>query len=336
MDHTDFRSDSSCRDGLRRGLSQDLVRFQRSWGRVMLRAGSINEAEMFLRTSLESDDWTALLLKNCDTGEPVQRIGSVAWACSDPVQEWLLERNTARHAVYANVNALASGARSRTRGDIAVVRHVFLDVDRDANEVLLQLESRSDMPPPSYVVHTSPGRAHVLWRVRGFDTPAVERLQKQLAADVDGDLAATSVTQMTRLPGFWNHKYSDPYRVWIDYRDVCRVFTPEEFPSIAPSEPISSEPVARRCVWRGRRAPTDRAVIYLSRVPPAVTGHHGDLHTFQTCCRVVRGFALTVDEAFGVLAEWNARCEPPWTERELREKIRSARRNGREPIGGLL
>ena len=37
-----------------------------------------------------------------------------------------------------------------------------------------------------------------------------------------------------------------------------------------------------------------------------------------------------------VLTEWNARCQPPWTERELSEKIRSARRNGREPIGGLL
>jgi hypothetical protein len=37
-----------------------------------------------------------------------------------------------------------------------------------------------------------------------------------------------------------------------------------------------------------------------------------------------------------VLAGWNGRCDPPWTERELGEKIRSARRNGRERIGGLL
>ena len=86
----------------------------------------------------------------------------------------------------------------------------------------------------------------------------------------------------------------------------------------------------------GCRSPAERARAYLSRVPPAVAGHHGDLHTFQTCCRIVRGFALDDDEALAVLAEWNARCQPPWTERELREKIRSARRNGREPIGGLL
>jgi hypothetical protein len=42
------------------------------------------------------------------------------------------------------------------------------------------------------------------------------------------------------------------------------------------------------------------------------------------------------DQALAVLAEWNSHCLPPWTERELREKIRSARRNGSEPIGGML
>ena len=47
-------------------------------------------------------------------------------------------------------------------------------------------------------------------------------------------------------------------------------------------------------------------------------------------------FALTDDEAFDALTEWNARCQPPWNERELRQKICSARRNGREPIGGML
>ena len=277
-----------------------------------------------------------MLLKSCDTGEPAQRIGPVAWVCSDSVQKWLLERNTARHAVYANVNALATGARSRTRRDVAAIRHLFLDIDRHASDVLLQLERRSGLRPPSYVVHTSPGRAHVLWRVRGFDTPAAERLQKQLAADLDGDLAATSVAQMTRLPGFWNHKYSEPYRVWVDYRDVGRVLTPEDFPPFESSEPLSSGPLVSETVGLGCRASTERARVYLARVPPAVSGHHGDLHTFQTCCRVVRGFALDDDEAFAVLTDWNARCQPPWTERELREKIRSARRNGREPIGDLL
>jgi hypothetical protein len=51
---------------------------------------------------------------------------------------------------------------------------------------------------------------------------------------------------------------------------------------------------------------------------------------------MVRGFALSDTDAFTLLVDWNARCEPPWSERELRDKVRRARRYGREPIGGLL
>ena len=43
-----------------------------------------------------------------------------------------------------------------------------------------------------------------------------------------------------------------------------------------------------------------------------------------------------LDDALKLLDDWNARCEPPWSERELIDKVRRARRYGREPIGGLL
>jgi hypothetical protein len=79
-----------------------------------------------------------------------------------------------------------------------------------------------------------------------------------------------------------------------------------------------------------------RARRYLARVPPAIAGDHGDVHTYRVCCRLVRGFALGDHEALTVLTEWNARCRPPWTEHELEDKLRRARRYGREPIAGLL
>jgi hypothetical protein len=79
----------------------------------------------------------------------------------------------------------------------------------------------------------------------------------------------------------------------------------------------------------------ERARRYVARIEPAIAGQHGDLHTFRVCCRIVRGFALSDDEAFAVLSEWNERCQPPWTERELRDKIARARRYGKEEIGGL-
>jgi hypothetical protein len=89
----------------------------------------------------------------------------------------------------------------------------------------------------------------------------------------------------------------------------------------------------------GEPPPSDvheRARRYLAAIPPAVAGQHGDTTTFRVCCRLVRGFALEDDEALRVLNEWNDACAPPWTEEELRAKLRSARLYGREPVGGLL
>jgi hypothetical protein len=51
---------------------------------------------------------------------------------------------------------------------------------------------------------------------------------------------------------------------------------------------------------------------------------------------MVRGFALPDADALRLLTEWNARCDPPWTQRELMDKLRRARRYGREPVGGLM
>src|SRR5262249_58712914 len=79
-----------------------------------------------------------------------------------------------------------------------------------------------------------------------------------------------------------------------------------------------------------------RARRYLQSLEPAVSGCHGVLHTFRVCCRVVRGFDLSDDEALSVLAGWNERCQPPWSERELLAKVQNARRYGREAFGGLL
>ena len=83
-------------------------------------------------------------------------------------------------------------------------------------------------------------------------------------------------------------------------------------------------------------APLARAYDYLARVPRAIAGQHGDLHTFRVCCRIVRGFALADDDAVAVLRAWNARCEPPWSDAALRAKVRHARQYGREPVGGLI
>jgi len=68
----------------------------------------------------------------------------------------------------------------------------------------------------------------------------------------------------------------------------------------------------------------ERARRYLQEVPPAISGSGGHNQTFFAACKLVIGFGLSPDDAYPLLAEWNERCEPPWTEKELRHKLDSA------------
>jgi len=292
-------------------------------------------ARWFLNTAYKPSDWIALFLKSYDTGQVAQRVGPLSWAVSRQCHSWLRRMNARRFNVYVSVNAIAPGRRARTRDAIASVRHVFLEADHDGAGVLSEVCSRPDIPVPSYVLHSSPGRLHLFWRATRFEPGYVERLQKQLAVELGTDIAATPITQTTRLPGFLNQKHSIPHLVRIEYRDTQCQYTPDDFPSLRPSQ---SPAIARMQTARlSIGAPVvERARRYLALVPPAITGEHGDLHTFRVCCRLARGFALDEEQAVRVLSEWNARCQPPWTTAELVDKLRRAARYGREPVGGLL
>jgi hypothetical protein len=262
-------------------------------------------------------------------------VGPVSLIADARFQARLRWNNVVRWDLYLSVNAIEPGRRARTRDAIAAIRHVFLDADHDGAQVLATLASRRDVPRPSYVVQSSPNRIHILWRASGFTCDAVEALQKRLARELATDPAATSCTQMTRLPGFVSHKRPVPHLVTIDYRDAVRTYTPADFPPPALAVTVSG-PDRHRAHLRVSPDHMGRARQYVAAVPPAIAGQHGDVQTFRLCCRLVRGFALADADALVVLAPWNARCEPPWSERELVEKLRRARRYGREPVGGLL
>lgn len=290
----------------------------------------------FLRTAFLPDDRVAVFLKSYETGRVAQRVGTLSWVTNSRFQAWLRAKNAERFNIYVSVNAIARGRRARTRDAIGGVRHIFLDADHDAPKVLARLAARQDLPTPSYAIHSSPGRVHVLWRVSGFPMERVGALQMKLARELNTDPAATPITQMTRLPGFLNHKYPQPYPVVAEYISAAHRYDAADFPDVeAAGKPMSMSPRALRRGTPGADC-VDRVRRYLERIPPAVSGEHGDLRTFRVCCRVVRGFALDDADALLALRDWNARCEPPWLERELIEKLRRAHQYGREPIGGLL
>lgn len=79
-----------------------------------------------------------------------------------------------------------------------------------------------------------------------------------------------------------------------------------------------------------------RAAAYLERCEPAISGSGGHNATFLVAQKIVRGFALDEETAYRLLSVWNLTCDPPWSERELRRKIRQAATRGTLPEGSLL
>lgn len=69
----------------------------------------------------------------------------------------------------------------------------------------------------------------------------------------------------------------------------------------------------------------DRASKYLAAIPGAIAGQHGHDQCFAAACALVVGFELDEAAALDLLArEYNPRCDPPWSDRELLHKVRSA------------
>lgn len=288
----------------------------------------------FLRTAYQPDDWIALFLKSYETGRTAQRVGPLSLFLEPRIHAWLRAMNAQRLNVYVSVNAIRSGVRARTKNAIGAVRHLFLEADHDGTEVLASVAARNDIPLPSYVLESSPNRVHIFWRVAGFTCENIERLQKHLAHQLSTDPAATACSQTTRLPGYRNHKYHPAHLVTIEYRAGVVRFTPSNFPTPpVPRVPTVTSPPRMHANSVGA---VERARRYAAHVEPAIAGQHGDLHTFKVCCRIVRGFALSDEDALIVLREWNTRCDPPWKDRELCDKIARARKYGDEAIGRLL
>jgi hypothetical protein len=63
--------------------------------------------------------------------------------------------------------AIRIGTPPPSKTDVARIRHVFLDFDHNGNAAVQALFQRKDLPVPSYVLNTSPGKWQVVWNWSG-------------------------------------------------------------------------------------------------------------------------------------------------------------------------
>lgn len=103
---------------------------------------------------------------------------------------------------------------------------------------------------------------------------------------------------------------------------------PAEFPGwlIDKLTNSSAPPPARRIEVNGRTPDNiARAVAYLRKCDPAISGSGGHNQTIKVAIHLVRGFSVEPETALALLLqEYNPRCLPPWSEKELQHKVDSA------------
>jgi hypothetical protein len=218
----------------------------------------------------EPEDTVAVLLRNRSRGQTLQRIALAETVASLDFHRWLSDQNHAGADVFIGMNPLKDGASSRSKENLKGIRHVYLDLDEDAQAALLDIRDSLDAPTPNFVLDTSPGKHQVVWKIEGVDTEQAETLLRSLANRFGGDPAATDATRVLRMPEFVNRKYGDDVEFVVRAeQESTRVYSLRDFavPEDSPEAPrkIEDGHSSTRTVARGHKSQSEADWAYAKR-----------------------------------------------------------------------
>ena len=170
-------------------------------------------ARRYIQENFEATDWLAVVVRNRESGETIQRIATAQQIVSHEFQSWLRFKNAHGSDVYLSLNPLSEHAHGRTKADVKEIRHLYLDLDDGGQQKLAAIYENPAVPHPNYVLQTSRDKYQAIWRVEGIPPREAEELLRRLAQRFGGDRAATDATRVFRLPGFNNKKYEQDFLV---------------------------------------------------------------------------------------------------------------------------
>jgi hypothetical protein len=173
---------------------------------------SLTAAEYVLALFAPTDN-VAILVRNRRLGQTLQRITKAELIAAPEFQSVLIEQNRAGADIFIGMNPIKDGAYTRTKQSLKEIRHVYLDLDRNSDQALDIIRSSLEVPCPTFVLNTSPGKYQVVWRIEGLTLEQAEALLHNMASHFGGDLAATDATRVLRLPGFANQKLAQEFVV---------------------------------------------------------------------------------------------------------------------------
>jgi hypothetical protein len=212
---------------------------------------------------------------------------------------------------------------------------IGLDVDGPEGEALLVQLSGGELPHTTEFTTPNGGR-RLLYKLDGEHDPPSRSYK------------GTSGKEALRIMGRGTQTVMPPSKLEVggeerpyEWRDGHKV-NPAPWPSwlkdltAQPALPttavtFSFPPPMTAAGWDG----VQRARAYLDACEPAVSHQGGHPRTFKMANKLVSGFDLDRETALALLMEWNQRCQPPWSLKELEHKVDDALKQKANP-GYLL
>jgi hypothetical protein len=170
-------------------------------------------ASEYVLNLFDPSENVAVLVRHRATGKAIQRIVRAETAAGPEFQTWLANQNALGSDVFLGMNPVTHDAASRFKANIKDIRTLYLDLDRNVDESLQTIRNSAEVPPPNFVLDTSPGNHQVVWKIRGVTQDQAESLLRGLASQFGRDPAATDSARVLRLPGFANRKRSGEFIV---------------------------------------------------------------------------------------------------------------------------
>ena len=240
--------------------------------------------------------------------------------------------------VFAVINQ--TDGRGAKKENVTHIRAYYADIDRKIAKGAFTVDDvKAELVgcPPSMIVET-PNGWHLYWIMerpepcgeneRNEAEALLRRIQRALAK-YGADPAVCTANRVLRLPGFYHCK-AEPTLVRLlevnEYR-YTREALRTAFPDIEADRPKRNDIEAPR---PRPDFPDDAAMIqgacrYAYKLPPSIEGQNGSRDLFNAALKLLDKFALSVQETFDVLATaFNPRCEPPWSDGELRRAVHRA------------
>lgn len=174
--------------------------------------------QKFIRTLFSKDEVIAFAFINPNGGNVEHAFYPESTAETREFFDGLTRLNET-YNVYAGMNPfkpeLAGQKSGRTKSNVAEVKRVYVDADKDGAQAVENILKSGKVPQPTIVLESSPGKFQLIWNTAGLTQETAEPLMRALADEFNTDKAVAEVARVLRIPGFRNLKYESKPEVKV-------------------------------------------------------------------------------------------------------------------------